>query len=47
LERAKGLKDAICRKDEGVVWKARDGDGRIDLGDGEEECFLEESFVHI
>jgi len=47
LKRAKGLKDEICRKVEGVVWKARDGDGRTDLNDGEEESFLKESFVYI
>jgi len=43
----KGLKDAICRNVEGVVWKARDGNGRTDLNDGEEDFFLYESFVYI
>ena len=43
----KGLKDEICRKGEGVVWKARDGEGRTELSDGKEVCFLEESFVYI
>ena len=33
------MTDEICRKVEGVVWKARDGDGRTELGDGEEVCF--------
>jgi len=32
LKRAKGLKEEICCKVEGVVWKARDGDGREFLG---------------
>ena len=39
MKRVKGLTDEICRKVEGVVWKARDGDGRTELGDGEEVCF--------
>jgi len=39
------MKAEICRNVEGVVWKARDGDRRTDLSDGEEECFLYESFV--
>jgi len=47
LKRAKGLKEEICWKVEGVVWKARDGDGRTYLNDGEEESFLYESFVYI
>ena len=46
LKRAKGVKDGICMGVEGVVWKARDGDGRTVLSDGEEECFSE-SFVYI
>jgi len=41
------MKEGICRKVEGVVWKARDGDGRIDLNDGEKECFLYKTFVYI
>jgi len=41
------MKDEICRRVEGVVWKARDGDERTDLNDGEKECFLYESFVYI
>ena len=47
MKLAKGLTDEICRKVEGVVWKARDGDGRTELNDGEEVYFLEESFVYI
>jgi len=39
--------EEICRKVEGVVWKASDGDGRTELGDGEEVCFYAESFVYI
>ena len=35
----KGLNNEI-RKAEGVIWKERDGDGRTDLNDGEEEVFL-------
>ena len=29
LKKGKGLKDEICRKVDGVVWKARDGDGSV------------------
>jgi len=47
LKRTKGLKEEMCWKVEGVVWKARDGDGRKDLNDGEEKSFLYESFVYI
>jgi len=32
----KGLKEKICWKLEGAVWKTRDGDGRADLNGGEE-----------
>jgi len=37
----------ICRKVEGVVWKATEGCGRTELSDGDEVCFFDESFVYI